>query len=97
MGLDIKKLEESVDKFLDGVTKEDLDKYFKPQNVPKGWVSIEEYLPRWLSEDVAQGYTEYLVKDNKGFEFFDAITDHTAWYYDAKELGITHWFNDKDL
>ena len=99
--LDIKKLGEAVDKFLDGLTKEDIediqDKYFKSLNIPKGWVSIEDHLPRWLAEDVTQGYTEYKVRDKDGNEFIEGVTDHTMWYYDMKDIGVTHWFNDKDL
>lgn len=25
------------------------------------------------------------------------VMDHNSWYYYAKEAGITHWFNDRNL
>jgi len=33
---------------------------------PKGWLSIEEYLPKWLAKDFEQGYTIVKVKNSDG-------------------------------
>ena len=68
-------------------------KYFPPDTRPKGWLSIEEYLPMMYAIDIIQGYTIYKVKDKDGNEFESAVSDHNVWYYVAKEAGITHWWN----
>jgi hypothetical protein len=86
----IKKLEEA----LVNMTQEEIDKYFSPDTRPKGWLSIEEYLPMMLAVDIMQGYTLYKVKDRNGGEFESAVSDHNVWYYVAKEAGITHWWNE---
>lgn len=90
MGIDFKKLEEA----LDNMTDEEIEKFFPPDTIPKGWLSIEEYLPMWLAKDFQQGYSIYLVRNNRGEEFLSAVGDHNVWYYEAKEAGITHWFNE---
>lgn len=66
---------------------------FSVDDTPKGWLSIEDYLPQWIGEDVIQGYTEYRVKDEFG-ESITRVTDHELFYIYAKEVGITHWLNE---
>lgn len=94
MPLDLEKLRKAIDEALKNMTQEDIDKYFPSCSRPKGWLSIEEYLPMWLAVDVAQGYSVYKVKDAAGNEFESAVSDHDIWYHMAKEAGITHWFNE---
>jgi len=94
--LDKNKLEEMSKKLneaLANMTQEDIDKYFLPDTRPKGWLSIEEYLPMMYAIDIMQGYTLYKVKDKDGNEFESAVSDHNVWYYMAKNAGITHWWN----
>ena len=78
---------------LANITQEEINKYFPPDTRPKGWLSIEEYLPMMCAIDIVQGYTLYKVKDKNGNEFESAVSDHNNWYYYAKEEGITHWWN----
>ena len=96
MPLDLEKLSKQIDEALKNMTQEDIDKYFpscaRPK--PKGWLSIEEYLPMWLAIDVAQGFSVYKVKDAAGSVFESAVSDHDTWYHMAKETGITHWLNE---
>ncbi len=80
-------------KALTNMTQEDIDK-FKPNPVPKGWVSIEAHLPMWMALDVVQGYSSYKVRYADGSEGMTKVSDHSTWYYLAKEKGITHWFNE---
>ena len=94
MALDWDKMEKQLDKALKNITKEDIEKYFPERNIPVGWVSIEEHLPMWFAIDVAQGYSEYKVKYKDGKESTSGVTDHSTWYYMAKDAGITHWWND---
>ncbi len=72
--------------------KQELRDFFKDET-PKGWLSIEEHLPKFIAKDIMQGYSIYTVKDKDGNEFESPVSDHRAWYYRAKEDGITHWFN----
>lgn len=81
---------------IEEMTNEELDnlmKEFDEPEVPKGWISIEDHLPQWMAEDVIKGYTEYKVKGNVG-EMTSKVTDHQMFYYYAKEVGITHWWNE---
>lgn len=89
MSIDFEKLKI----VLDNISQEEIEKYFPTDNKPKGWLSIEEYLPMMCAEDVGQGYTTYKVKDIDGNEFESGVSDHNVWYYMAKENGITHWWN----
>jgi len=97
MGLNYKLLAEKFEKALSNITKEELEEYFKEleePEPPKGWVSIEEYLPKCLAIDfVKQGYSTYKVMDKNGNEFESFVCDHSIWYYTAKDAGITHWWN----
>lgn len=93
MAIDLKKLEEKFDEALQSVSDENVQMQFA-NKTPKGWVSIEEYLPMWLAKDIIQGYSVYKVKDKEGKEFNSAVTDHNIWYYIAKESGVTHWYNE---
>ena len=87
------KMKKKIDEFLANITQEEINKYFPPDTRPKGWLSIEEYLPMMCAIDIVQGYTLYKVKDKNGNEFESAVSDHNNWYYYAKEEGITHWWN----
>lgn len=87
-------LTEKVRKSLENITPEELEKYFPKDKTPKGWVSIEDHLPKMLAVDICQGYTEYKVKLEFGEEAYSKVSDHSTWYYYAKEQGITHWWND---
>ena len=69
-------------------------KMLKGEEIPKGWISIEEHLPKWKAVDVMQGYSEYIVKHQGGTTGTTRVADHGVWYYEAKEAGITHWLND---
>lgn len=90
-------LEKSASKFkelIDNLTPEDIEKYFPEDKTPKGWVSIEDHLPMCTVGDfVGKGYTEYSVKNAAGVQGFSEVCDHSVWYYNAKEMGITHWWN----
>lgn len=61
---------------------------------PKGWLSIEEHLPKWRGRDVMQGYSLYKVRDKDGKEWTEAVSDHNIWYYIAKEMRIVEWLNE---
>ena len=93
MALDLEEMKKKIDEFLANITQEEINKYFPPDTRPKGWLSIEEYLPMMCAIDIVQGYTLYKVKDKNGNEFESAVSDHNNWYYYAKEEGITHWWN----
>lgn len=90
----LKEMSNALDKALATMTKEQIEEFFPPRDIPKGWVSIEDHLPMWLAMDVAQGYTSYKVKDANGKESTAQVADHNVWYYFAKEQGITHWWNE---
>lgn len=95
MSIDLNKASEIFDKLIKNLTPEDIEKYFPPDNTPKGWVSIEEHLPMCTVDDfVEKGYSIYKVKDKHGNEFQSTVTDHNIWYYRAKEQGVTHWWNE---
>lgn len=93
MALDLEEISRKLDDTLANMTQEEIDKYFPPDTRPKGWLSIEEYLPMMNAIDIMQGYTLYKVKDKDDNEFESAVSDHNVWYYMAKEAGITHWWN----
>ena len=93
MKLDLEEMRKKLDEALANMTQEEIDKYFPPDTRPKGWLSIEEYLPMMKAIDVMQGYSIYKVKNKEGNEFETAVSDHHVWYYMAKEVGITHWWN----
>lgn len=93
-----KSIVDSLREYLENKTPEELneikEKYFPEDETPKGWVDIEEHLPMCKAVDyVNQGYSIYLVKDSCGDEYESYVTDHNTWYYQAKEQGITHWYN----
>lgn len=96
MTVDIKKMEEQLAKALKNLTKEDIEKYFPKRNIPFGWVSIEEHLPMWMGVDAEKGYSEYKVKYADGKKGESRVTDHSYWYYMAKDADITHWWNEFD-
>ena len=94
MKKDYKGLSKKFKEALDKITPEDIEKYFPEDKTPKGWLSIEEHLPQLMVEDfINKGYSTYKVKDKDGNEFESDVTDHHMWYYMAKDVGITHWFN----
>lgn len=87
--IDLKKLQESID----NITPEDIARFFPPDTTPKGWLSIEDYLPKCLAIDFLTG-TTYRVRLNDGTEGYSTVGDHSVWYYEAKDFGITHWYNE---
>lgn len=93
MAIDIKSMADKLREHLENMTEEERLKYFPESTTPKGWVSIEDELPMMMALDIIKGYTEYKVKYLDGTEGISWVSDHNVWYYDAKEKGITHWFN----
>lgn len=91
---DFEKMKALLKKALDEMTPEDIEKYFPPDKTPKGWVSIEEHLPRFYACDILKGYSEFKIKFWDGRVSTSRVSDHNAWYYEVKEAGVTHWFND---
>jgi hypothetical protein len=89
MSIDIEALRKS----LDDITQEEIDIYFPPDTKPKGWLSIDEYLPMFLAEDIMEGGTIYEVKFKDNIHGHSMVSDHSQWYYHAKSEGITHWLN----
>jgi hypothetical protein len=80
--------------------REEARKFFEDiqgPKIPKGWVSIEDHLPMMLAKDVAQGYTLYKcllsLSDDNNSVIETRVSDHNIWYFEAKEAGITHWWN----
>ena len=92
--LDLEALEKRFDETLAKMTPEDIEKYFPEDKRPKGWLSIEEHLPMMFAEDIEKGHSEFKVKYADGREDVAGVSDHNVWYYIAKEVGITHWWND---
>lgn len=90
MAIDLDKLREK----LANITQEEIYKYFPKDTRPKGWLSIEDYLPMMMAMDIMIGGTEYKVRYEDGTEGCSMVSDHNTWYYNAKETGITHWFNE---
>ncbi len=90
MGIDFTKFEE----LLDNMSQEEIDNAFPDDTRPKGWLSIEDYLPMMLAIDIFSGGTEYKVRYEDGKEGTSTVGDHNAWYYYAKDSGITHWLNE---
>ena len=85
--------------YLDSKTDEELaaewnEMFGDEPEVPMGWVSIEDHLPMMLAVDILQGCTKYKVKKADGTETYTCVSDHNVWYYQAKEAGITHWWNE---
>ena len=85
----MKKLKECID----NITPEEIERYFPKDNTPKGWVSIGEFLPKWLAKDIDKGGSVYKVLYGNGCEDLTIVSDHNSWYYEAKNSGITHWWN----
>ena len=90
MAINLDKLREK----LANISQEEIDKYFPKDTRPKGWLSIEDYLPMMLALDITIGGTEYKVRYKDGTEGCSMVSDHSTWYYYAKEIGITHWLNE---
>lgn len=68
------------------------DREFFRDKTPKGWISIEDHLPKLRAVDFMTGST-YKVRDADGKEFDTVVGDHNVWYHEAKAIGITHWLN----
>lgn len=83
-----------IDESLASMTPEDWEKYFPKDTRPKGWLNIEEHLPKMYAMDFAQGYSLFKVKYENGEIGESPVADHNTWYYRAKEAGITHWYNE---
>lgn len=96
--LNTKSMAEKLHAYLESLTPEELkeikEEYFPEKNTPKGWISIEDELPMMSGADIMQGYTEYKIKRDDGSEGRTRVSDHNTWYYDAKQFGITHWWNE---
>jgi hypothetical protein len=90
--IDLEKLKEHLDSLSESEI-EDLRKLFADKR-PKGWLSIDEHLPMMLAEDISRGYSVYKVRYSDGAEDITKVADHSVWFYEAKEAGITHWFNE---
>lgn len=78
--------------------KEELREQLKDKT-PKGWNSIEDYLPAVTCGDFLNNgniirFVKVKVKDKDGKEFESQVGDHNTWYYMVKEDGITHWWNE---
>lgn len=96
---DLNKASEAFSKALENITPEDIEKYFPPDNTPKGWVSIEDHLPAVTCDDLLNhGAMVRIVrvKDKDGNEGKSQVGDHHMWYYGAKDAGITHWWNGEE-
>lgn len=88
--IDLNKLREK----LENITEDDFKEYFRNKpKIPKGWVSIDDHLPKWLAIDLERGYSSYKVRDINGNEFKTTVTDHSLWEVQAREMNITHWLN----
>lgn len=90
MRIDLDKLREA----LANMSQEEMNKLFPKDTKPKGWLSIEEYLPIMKAIDIMIGGTEYKVRYKDGTKGCSMVSDHNTWYYYAKEIGITHWLNE---
>lgn len=80
---------------LNNMTPEEMEEtreFFRDKK-PKGWLSIEEYIPMMFASDIEQGYSVFRVKDIEGNEFDTPVSDGNTWYYWAKEQDIVEWFN----
>lgn len=93
VGLSHQKRLEILQDAIQNMTPEEKEEFFPEDKTPKGWVSIEDHLPKMLAVDFLTG-TTYKVKDKNKNEFTSTVGDHNTWYYTAKEEGITHWWND---
>lgn len=91
VGIDMNKLREEIKNMSE---EEFHDAFFDDRPLPKGWISIEEYLPYMDAGDLFTGGTRYKVKNNDNVEFESLVMDHHMWYHDAKVVGITHWWNN---
>ena len=94
----LEEVKQKIDDFFNNLSEEEKvklkEKYFpKEDGAPKGWVSIEESLPTLRALDLFEGGTEYKILFEDGFEAYSRVTDPNMWYYWAKEVGVTHWYN----
>ena len=94
MALDLDKIRKQVDEALANMTPEDIEKYFPKDTTPKGWLSIDDYLPKMLAKDLVQGGTLYKVAYSNGDEGTSIVSDHNMWVVYAREQGVTHWLNE---
>ena len=96
----LNELKQKIDNFFNNLSEEEKVKlkekyFFKEYDTHKGWVSIEESLPALRASDLFEGGTEYKILFKGGFEDYSRVTDPNMWYYWAKEVGVTHWYNEK--
>lgn len=89
-----RKMTQILEEAIANMTPEEKEKFFPEDTKPKGWISIEDHLPMMMAMDIMQGYTIYKVKCADGAEVETRVSDHNTWYYHAKEVGITHWWNE---
>ena len=91
-----KTMVEKLKEILDNQTPEEhaaTVEFFRDKT-PKGWLSIEEHLPKFRAMDIMQGCSIYKVRYADGHEDETCVSDHTMWYYLAKEEGIVEWLNE---
>jgi hypothetical protein len=69
------------------------EEYFPPNNIPHGWISIDEHLPVFKEEDMMDGFSQYKVKFEDGAIGFTAVADPETWLDHAKRKKVTHWYN----
>jgi len=79
---------------LNNITTEEMEYYFPADTTPKGWISIEDHLPTFKAKDIIEGCTYYKVKFDNDAEGVSCVADHYTWYYYAKSVHITHWWNE---
>lgn len=59
------------------------------------WVSIEDELPMMSVFDFVQrGFRIVKCKFIDGSEQDCGVADHHTWYFDAKNIEVTHWWKD---
>ena len=91
---DFEKASKILRESLENMTPKDIEKYFPKDTKPKGWLNIEEHLPMFMAVDIEKGCSVYTVKFADGTIGQSGVADHNTWYYEAKNAGITHWYNE---
>ena len=95
----LNEVKQKIDNFFNNLTEDEIEKlkekYFpKESNTVKVWISIDESLPMPKAVDLFEGGTEYKILFEDGVEAYSRVSDPNTWYYFAKEVGITHWYNE---
>lgn len=91
------KLGKMIEDIKNKMSEKEWDSYvnthFPVDNKKKGWINIDDCLPKMLAQDVERGYSIFTVKNEEGIQFESNVSDHYLWYHTAKQQGITHWLN----